>query len=207
MNLIHTIFDNSSDAVFGVNSAGLIKYTSSKFEKLLDYPQHLLLDRYCSEIICRTNDQGINSQKPHPILKAINFNDSISDFDLAINNRNGESLLVNIGVCHIPNSNHDEASIFFSLRHIDSKKLMNHMRLGSAYLKQQQNIIPEEMPLTRTEHKILGLASNGLNTDDIASKLSITRQTVRNHFKNIYPKIGVHSRAEAVSFAFRMKLV
>ncbi len=61
--------------------------------------------------------------------------------------------------------------------------------------------------LTAREREILSLITNGITTDKIASGLFISPQTVRNHIKNIYGKLQVHSRAQAVSKAIREKLI
>ena len=47
------------------------------------------------------------------------------------------------------------------------------------------------------------LAADGLQTKQIASRLCVSTQTVRTHFKNIYPKLGVNSRTEAVILAMQ----
>lgn len=61
--------------------------------------------------------------------------------------------------------------------------------------------------LTPREKEILILITQGIATDVIAEKLFISAQTVRNHIKNIYEKLHVHSRAQVVSKAYRDKLV
>jgi len=52
--------------------------------------------------------------------------------------------------------------------------------------------------LTRRERKILELVSQGLSNRDMAESLSISRLTVECHTKNIYRKLAVSSRTEAV---------
>jgi DNA-binding NarL/FixJ family response regulator len=42
-----------------------------------------------------------------------------------------------------------------------------------------------------------------LKTTQIARLLSISTRTVRTHFKNIYPKLGVNSRIEAIIFSMQ----
>lgn len=56
---------------------------------------------------------------------------------------------------------------------------------------------PEEYSLTRRELEILELLMEGLTYKDIADKCNISVQTLNSHIKNIYHKLGVHSRAEA----------
>ena len=52
--------------------------------------------------------------------------------------------------------------------------------------------------LTPRERKILELVSQGLSNRDMAETLSISRLTVECHTKNIYRKLAVNSRTEAV---------
>ncbi|QRF56033.1 response regulator transcription factor [Variovorax paradoxus] len=57
---------------------------------------------------------------------------------------------------------------------------------------------PAAALLSRREHRILELVSQGLSNRDMAEMLSISRLTVECHTKNIYRKLAVGSRTEAV---------
>jgi DNA-binding NarL/FixJ family response regulator len=57
---------------------------------------------------------------------------------------------------------------------------------------------PLPVALTPRERKILELVSQGLSNRDMAESLSISRLTVECHTKNIYRKLAVTSRTEAV---------
>lgn len=61
--------------------------------------------------------------------------------------------------------------------------------------------------LTAREKEILQLIAQGMTNELIAAKLFISVQTVRNHIKNIYDKLQVHSRAQVVVKAFKDKLI
>lgn len=52
--------------------------------------------------------------------------------------------------------------------------------------------------LTLREEEILALLAQGLVAKDVARKVGLSYQTVRVHLRNIYEKLHVHSRAEAV---------
>jgi DNA-binding NarL/FixJ family response regulator len=53
-------------------------------------------------------------------------------------------------------------------------------------------------PLTAREHEILGLVAQGFISREIAEKLTRSKLTVECHIKNIYRKMQVTSRTEAV---------
>ena len=55
--------------------------------------------------------------------------------------------------------------------------------------------------LSCREKEILVLVASGYTSSEIASKISISCQTVTTHMKNIYRKLQVHSRAQAVMHA------
>jgi DNA-binding NarL/FixJ family response regulator len=52
--------------------------------------------------------------------------------------------------------------------------------------------------LTSREEEILGLLARGFVTKEIADQIGVSFDTVRFHLKNIYAKLHVHSRTEAV---------
>jgi pimeloyl-ACP methyl ester carboxylesterase/DNA-binding CsgD family transcriptional regulator len=55
--------------------------------------------------------------------------------------------------------------------------------------------------LTARERGILGLISQGLGNSEIADQLSLSEKTVRNHTTNIFDKLGVDTRAQAMVLA------
>jgi len=66
------------------------------------------------------------------------------------------------------------------------------------------SIDPGESALTAREREVLELASKGLTNEDIASRLSITRNAVRYHLKEIHSKLGTgSSRARLRNYSVR----
>jgi DNA-binding NarL/FixJ family response regulator len=72
-------------------------------------------------------------------------------------------------------------------------------RLMSFFAKpkpsEQMPVFPE---LTLREHEVLDLIAQGMNNQEIASRLSISEKTVRNHISNIFSKLQVVDRAQAI---------
>jgi len=55
--------------------------------------------------------------------------------------------------------------------------------------------------LSAREREVLALMGDGLSNADIAARLAISEKTVRNHASNVFDKLGVWSRAQAIVFA------
>ncbi len=62
-------------------------------------------------------------------------------------------------------------------------------------------------PLSERELEVLRLLSAHLSSTEVAEKLFISVNTVRFHVKNIYGKLGVHRRSEAIRRAEELELL
>jgi DNA-binding NarL/FixJ family response regulator len=62
-------------------------------------------------------------------------------------------------------------------------------------------------PLTEREMEVLKLAARGITNREIANELVISTRTVQVHLSNIFSKLGVGSRTEAVVYALRRGLL
>jgi pimeloyl-ACP methyl ester carboxylesterase/DNA-binding CsgD family transcriptional regulator len=55
--------------------------------------------------------------------------------------------------------------------------------------------------LSRRERQVLALVAEGFGNAEIGERLCISEKTVRNHVSNVFDKLGVWSRAQAIVFA------
>ena len=65
----------------------------------------------------------------------------------------------------------------------------------------------EASPLTRRETEILEQIATGKSRKRIAQELFIDLETVKSHIKNIYQKLNVHSKADAIKTAKDNKFI
>jgi DNA-binding NarL/FixJ family response regulator len=56
-------------------------------------------------------------------------------------------------------------------------------------------------PLTRRERVVLSQLSEDVTLEQIATKLFVTRNTVKSQVRSLYRKLGVSTRAEALDWA------
>ncbi len=61
-------------------------------------------------------------------------------------------------------------------------------------------------PLTRRERVVLSNLSEDVTLEQIATKLFVTRNTVKSQVRSLYRKLGVSTRAEAVAWDGRPAL-
>lgn len=59
--------------------------------------------------------------------------------------------------------------------------------------------------LTKREREIFALLATGADNDQIAEKLNLSLQTVRNHISTIYSKLEVKNRFEIIRLANKLK--
>ena len=64
----------------------------------------------------------------------------------------------------------------------------------------------ERSPLSQREREIVGLVAQGYKNKEMAEKMFISEQTVKNHLHNIFDKLGVSDRLELALYAIHKGL-
>jgi DNA-binding NarL/FixJ family response regulator len=102
----------------------------------------------------------------------------------------------------------------FIVKHIDPRDLAAAVRQaieGAVFqplgLLENGNGKGTENELSKRELTILQALQSGLSNKQIAKELFLAEQTVKFHLTNIYRKLGVNNRTEAVRYAYEHGLV
>ena len=203
MTHINQIFEYTTDAVFGTDKHKCIRYWNKNCEELFGKSSKDVLGSYCFDIICGEDLLG-NKYCSKKCLIA-NFHNKYSpnnNIDMVIKSRNGESVLVNIGsyYTNLSEKTDDDINVFHSIRVISSCQFLRRLMTNSEKTENQKNNINR---LSKREYEILKMVTSGKKTNNVASQLGISNATVRNHVKNIYAKLEVHSLVEAINYAMR----
>lgn len=72
-------------------------------------------------------------------------------------------------------------------------------RRVAEFFRRRAKPADEAKRLSQRETEVLGLIARGLGNKEIADRLSLSVETIRSYLKNIYEKMHVHSRAEAIA--------
>ena len=95
------------------------------------------------------------------------------------------------------------------------RRALADLGIDARFIVRRTQSTPEPPPgpalntarLTPREIDILWGIAKGFSYAEIASHLSLSRQTVPGHIKNIYRKLGFHTRGEAVFEAVQQGLI
>ncbi|GJM29394.1 MAG: hypothetical protein DHS20C17_20290 [Cyclobacteriaceae bacterium] len=67
--------------------------------------------------------------------------------------------------------------------------------------------ILRKLKLNQREYEILGLIAKGFSNQEIADQLFLALPTIKTHVSNLYSKMGVQSRTQAIHKARSMRLI
>lgn len=205
MTPVQDILDHSGDAVFGVDRQRRVGYTNAAFRKLLKREAAEIHGRPCYEILCASDLAGRRVCGPDcPIAHEAMRHRSMQHFDLVLP-RGDEHCWVNTGVYPVPSpsARTDRPRVYFALRPMNGHRLIQRLAAEIPGPATERRACT----LTRRETQVLELAARGEDTAGIAQELSIAPQTVRNHFKNIFSRLQVRSRAQAVALALQQRML
>jgi two-component system nitrate/nitrite response regulator NarL len=89
------------------------------------------------------------------------------------------------------------------------KIVVGEVYLPLDYLKQMQfqKMQPVNHILTKRETEIIGLISNGKTTNQIASQLFLSTNTIETHRKNIYRKLEISTNVELTLYAKSNRII
>ena len=100
-----------------------------------------------------------------------------------------------------------------SIRTVANGEVWLDSRLTAAVLREfsEPPPAPREPPKNllsgrEREREIVGLVCQGFRNKEIAEKMFISEQTVKNHLHNIFDKLGVSDRLELALYAIHKKL-
>lgn len=212
---------NTGDGVFIVDGNKRIVRWNSEAEKILKVPEAEAMNQECFRVVSgRTAPEKPlccpNCRMHANVLRGT----PQKNFDMLSQTNEGEPLWLNVTL--ISPSGSDEPFVAHIIRDITREKkarvaldrfladLENHnwMSWDDPHGKtspRDSSGMPESptTALSGREIEVLKLLAEGLSTKGLAQRLSISHFTARNHIQNILVKLDLHSKAQAVSYAFK----
>lgn len=88
-----------------------------------------------------------------------------------------------------------------------ARHLLKRMQAAEAISKKKADISNEAASLTRREMQLLKLLARGYTYREVAEDLNVSSHTVNSHIKNLYRKLSVKTKNEAVFTATRQGII
>jgi PAS domain S-box-containing protein len=199
--------ERAGDGAFVIGGDGCIVLWNRAAQKILGYSARDVLGKPCCEIFAGRDDRDnrLCHQGCH-VTTLVKLGESVQNFDMQTRSKAGERVWINISILALPNDQPGGGATVHLFRDVTAvrelRDLVHERVMASAPPSPGPGI---DETLTRREVEILKLMGTGLNTRGAADRLHVSCATVRNHVQNIFGKLGVHSRLEAVAFATRRR--
>lgn len=174
------------------------------------------LGRHCWEVIGGRDVFGNRFCYGNcPVAASLRAGESVRGFELSVPAPGARPLLTHVTILRIPSVRPDLYTIVHILNPVqESSRLARVLEKLGATPVEPGAPRPGPVPadgedgtappqLTAREREVLRWVAAGLQNKEIAQTLDLSLATVRNHIHNILEKLGVHSKLEAVSLAFR----
>jgi PAS domain S-box-containing protein len=214
---IERIVASTACPAFATDGKGQILGLNGSAEALLGYGSASVRGSRCREVFAgRDQFNNLFCLERCALREMVARGEPVNPFELSLKTASGTRLEVSMSVVAVSASNGGRDAMLHLFRPV--QRFAEEMgRNGDSHpVARDLNASANGGPvpngtrcngLTPREHEILALLASGKSCHDIARAMGIGLVTVRNQLKRIFPKLHVHSQAEAVSFAFRNKLI
>jgi DNA-binding CsgD family transcriptional regulator len=191
--------------------AGHVLLWNGATERLLGRPAHQALGRLCHDLLGGRDVFGnLFCHAECAVRVMCRKGEAVQAFELVVDSPRPSTAL-QVSILKIPGGPKEPDVIVHLLQPLDREgRLARELeRLGvgpagfPAGASKPSNGEDSRAPLTPRERDVLGRVAEGLQNKEIAQKLDISVATVRNHVHNLLDKLGVHSKLEAISLAYR----
>lgn len=202
---------HSPDPVFVTDRHNRIVFWNRSCERLFGYPEDEVIGQSCASLLrgCDVHGNRYCSERC-PIQQISARGETVRHFDIQFTAKDGQGVAADVNILHLtlPSPEH------FVLAHIlkPTEPARPRLEPGPEPPPRPTLVAVKESPdararrLTAREVEVLGMLAAGRTTPEIAERLHISTLTARNHIQNILEKLEVHSKAEAVAFAFQKRI-
>ena len=125
MGALHELFENTSDAIFGIDENRNIRFWNKSCENLLGLSHQQAIGKSCADLLCGKDLQGNSICTTEcPIVKVSNVQFCDSDFSLVLDSGENKPVIVTVSSYYINKSyqkNNDGIQVFHSMRPLINK--------------------------------------------------------------------------------------
>jgi DNA-binding CsgD family transcriptional regulator len=203
--------DLSPDAVFATDRRNRIVFWNEAASHLLGFTEEEALGADCGRLLCGSDVFGNRYCSENcPVMRLANRGEIVRNFTLSFQAKEQLRVTTSVSLLQLRTDSADE----YYLLHLLHPVVQAELHAASEPEAPPRPRLVESrglsdvraQKLTAREVEVLGMIAAGRSTPEIAERLHISQLTTRSHTQNILEKLEVHSKAEAVAFAFQQHL-
>lgn len=207
---VSRLFANTADGVWVSGAEGEILFWNHAAEAIMGYPAAQVVGQCCRNVFggCDSNGNRVCGW-PCPIKTLLHGGDLVEHFDMATQTKTGQPIWIDVSCVAVPTGHDGPPTIVHLFRDVTAAHQIEELvrqQLAQTKLKltTSQEALPPIKELSQRELQVITLMRAGATTAAIADQLYISKATVRNHIQNIFSKLKVHTRLEAVACVNRI---
>ena len=203
---VSRLFANTADGVWVSGAEGEILFWNVAAESIMGYPAEQVLGKYCRDVFCGCDANGNRlCGWPCPIKALAHGGDLVEHFDMATHTKAGQPLWIDVSCVAVPRGDDRPPTLVHLFRDVTAAhqiELLVRQQLAQTKLRltTTADTLPRIAELSQRELQVISLMREGASTAAIADQLFISKATARNHIQNIFSKLKVHTRLEAVAY-------
>lgn len=196
----------TADGASAVDGNGVIVAWNTAAERILGRRADEAVGRPCHEIMDGRDSAGnLRCSEFCTVRNHARRCEPVHHFELRTRTRAGDPLWLDVSSV-VLGERADAPAWILLFRDVTSSHAIESILREKVTTSSPRLKRPSPEKLTRRELEILRLMKEGATTEVIAGRLLISRATVQNHVQNVFRKLDVHNRLEAVALAHRYGL-
>jgi len=205
---------DSPDPVFATSRLNRVVFWNAAAERLLGYTSEEVMDLSCSALFEGCDVYGNRyCSDGCPVNQMAVRHEAVRQFTLRLRAKDGRTIGATVAVLQLAAPPPDLFYLAHILRPEEGAQPAapaaheSPAPPRSALESARASLDARARRLTAREVEDLAMVAAGHAPPAIAARLHISRLTARNHVQNVLDKLEVHSKAEAVAFAFQQRLL
>lgn len=200
----------SPDPVFVTDRLNHVVYWNDAARLLLGFSADEAIGTDCDELLAGCDPFGNRYCSENcPVMQMANRGESVRNFSLTLRGKDGRRLVAAVSLLQLRTEAPDEHFLVHQLRSasVTEMHVSADPEAPPGHVSSRDSTDVRVRKLTNREVEVLAMLAAGRSTPEIAERLHISQLTARSHIQNILEKLEVHSKVEAVAFAFQKNLI
>jgi DNA-binding CsgD family transcriptional regulator len=202
----------SPDAVFVTDRRNRIVFWNDSARRFLGFTEDEAFGADCDELLSGCDHYGNRyCSADCPVMRMANRGQIVRNFALTFRGKDKNNLTASVSLLQLRTGAADD---YFLLHVLRPEIPETEHAAGDPEAPRRPRLVVARdsddvraQKLTAREVEVLAMIAAGRTTPEIAERLHISQLTARSHIQNILEKLEVHSKAEAVAFAFQKNLI